>query len=132
MPINSVLICEDVFLDQRESLSALQEIGIVQVRMAATVNEALETLREIDRGERSKVDLILLDLNLGRESGFEILRLWKTSPQLQKIPVVVWTGVKEPSFKEICNHFGVKSFVMKYEGRKALQKAVNTADSPPK
>ena len=132
MPINSVLICEDVFLDQRESLSALQEIGIVQVRMAATVNEALETLREIDRGERSKVDLILLDLNLGRESGFEILRLWKTSPQLQKIPVVVWTGVEEPSFKAICNHFGVKSIVMKYEGRKALQTAVNTADSPPK
>lgn len=131
MSSKSVLICEDVFVDQRESLVALQEIGIDGAKVAGTIDDALETLREIDRGERPAVGLILLDLVLGRDSGFEVLRLWRTSAQLKKIPVVVWTGVEEPSYRKICNHFGVQSVVMKYEGRKALQAAINTAISGP-
>lgn len=54
--------------------------------------EALEFLRR--RGAHAdapRPDLILLDLNLPRKSGYEVLAEVKTDPTLREIPVVVLT-----------------------------------------
>jgi CheY-like chemotaxis protein len=54
--------------------------------------EAIEYLRgEGEYSGRVRPDLILLDLNLPRKSGAEVLAEIKTDPQLSMIPVVVLT-----------------------------------------
>ena len=54
--------------------------------------EALEFLRRRGAHEAApRPDLILLDLNLPRKSGYEVLQEIKTDPQLRQIPVVVLT-----------------------------------------
>lgn len=54
--------------------------------------EAMEYLRgEGEYGERPRPDLILLDLNLPRKSGAEVLAEIKSDPKLSLIPVVVLT-----------------------------------------
>jgi len=45
--------------------------------------------------EREHPDLILLDLNLPRKDGREVLATIKTDPSLRRIPVVVLTTSKE-------------------------------------
>jgi CheY-like chemotaxis protein len=52
--------------------------------------EAMEFLRTSDR----RPDLILLDLNLPRKDGREVLAEVKTDPALRSIPVVVLTTSK--------------------------------------
>jgi CheY-like chemotaxis protein len=60
--------------------------------------EALAYLRKEDGyAEASRPDLILLDLNLPRKSGHEVLAEVKADPNLRSIPVVVLTtsGLEE-------------------------------------
>jgi CheY-like chemotaxis protein len=54
--------------------------------------EAIRFLRrEGDYGEAARPDLILLDLNLPRKDGREVLKDIKADPELRSIPVVVLT-----------------------------------------
>jgi CheY-like chemotaxis protein len=54
--------------------------------------EALSYLRhEGDYAQKPKPDVILLDLNMPRMSGHEVLLHVKQDPVLQKIPVVIFT-----------------------------------------
>lgn len=63
--------------------------------VAADGEEAMTTLRE--RGQsfaQPLPDFILLDLNLPRKDGREVLSEVKADPQLQSIPVIVLTTSK--------------------------------------
>jgi CheY-like chemotaxis protein len=67
--------------------------------------EAMEFLRgERDHADAPCPDLILLDLNLPRMNGREVLREIKTDPRLKTIPVVILTSSKEE--EDICRAYG--------------------------
>lgn len=53
--------------------------------------EAVAFLKEDDEEEAPTPDLILLDLNMPKVSGHEVLDWIKRQPRLKKIPVVVLT-----------------------------------------
>ena len=63
--------------------------------MLSVVSDGVEAMRYV-RGEgehagAARPDLILLDLNLPRKSGIEVLEEIKNDPQLSTIPIVVLT-----------------------------------------
>jgi two-component system, chemotaxis family, response regulator Rcp1 len=47
-------------------------------------------------------DFILLDLNLPKKSGYEVLKEIKEDPNLSPIPVIVLTSSKNPQDQEKC------------------------------
>lgn len=56
---------------------------------------ALAYLRKEDEySEASRPDLILMDLNLPKKEGMEVLADINTDPDLQEIPVVILTGTQ--------------------------------------
>ncbi len=67
---------------------------------------------------------MVLDLDLGYESGFEILRFWHSNPELSKIKMVVWTALGNEQ-RELCRLFGVRSVVSKWEGAPALKRELD-------
>jgi chemotaxis family two-component system response regulator Rcp1 len=73
--------------------SALGESHIANVvHVVGDGDEALEYLRRQGRhGSASRPDLIILDLNLPRRDGREVLAEIKTDDDLKAIPVVVLT-----------------------------------------
>ncbi|MGH7739311.1 MAG: response regulator [bacterium] len=67
----------------------------IEVSRAADGLEALDYLK--GRGafqDAPRPDLILLDLNMPKKSGFEVLEEIKSDPKLSEIPVVVLTNSK--------------------------------------
>jgi two-component system, chemotaxis family, response regulator Rcp1 len=62
------------------------------------VHDGLEALAVLDAkdawGGRAYPDLILLDLNLPRKSGREVLAEIKARPDLRRIPVMIFTSSK--------------------------------------
>lgn len=88
-----ILLVEDNAGDVRLTVEALRE---GKVRNSLTVArdgvEALQVLRrEGPFADAATPDLVLLDLNLPRKDGREVLAEIKSDPTLRRIPVVVLT-----------------------------------------
>jgi two-component system response regulator len=91
-----ILLVEDNPGDVRLTKEALRDAKVLnEIYLAKDGVEAMEILRR--KGKYSKVplpDLILLDLNLPRKDGREVLAEIKEDPILKHIPVVVLTTSK--------------------------------------
>ena len=91
-PIN-ILLVEDNPGDVRLTQEAFKEGNItVNLEVARDGVEAIAYLRQQDPfPDAITPDLILLDLNLPKRDGREVLAEIKTDPELKRIPVVVLT-----------------------------------------
>lgn len=89
-----ILLVEDNPGDVRLTREALRGGKVViNLRIATDGFEALAYLRrQGDYSEALQPDLILLDLNLPRKDGREVLAEIKEDPELRQIPVVVMTS----------------------------------------
>ena len=88
-----ILMVEDNPGDVRLAVEALKE-GKVRNNFHAVADgmEALAFLRrEGEYSQASRPDLILLDLNLPKMNGREVLAAIKEDPELKRIPVVILT-----------------------------------------
>jgi two-component system, chemotaxis family, response regulator Rcp1 len=88
-----ILLVEDSPSDAALTVQAL-EGGRIANNLARVVDgvEALAYLRNQGRyAEAVRPDLIMLDLNLPRKDGREVLRELKSDPSLKLIPVIVLT-----------------------------------------
>lgn len=93
---HAILLVEDNPADVKITLRALRELATpVDLIVARDGEEALAYLLEHESGEAAASadwrppDLILLDLNLPRMSGHEVLERLRATPGLQALPVVV-------------------------------------------
>ncbi|GHF78399.1 response regulator [Deinococcus ficus] len=111
-PIN-ILLVEDSEADielTREAFQAAQIANVMHVARDGV--EALELLQsgpELDY----RPDLILLDINMPRMNGLELLNVLKTDPALRTIPVVVLTtsSAEEDILRSYQSH--ASSYVVK-------------------
>ena len=91
-----ILLVDDNPGDVRLILEALKDAKVLNtVHTAEDGEEAIQYLtgEGLATGE-SRPDLILLDLNLPRKSGQEVLTEIKAHPHLKTIPVVILTSSK--------------------------------------
>lgn len=88
-----ILLVEDSPSDVRLVREALKESPVsVQVMVAHDGIEAMDYLHEAELGLAIRPDVIILDLNLPRKNGREVLAEVKASPSLRQIPVLVMTS----------------------------------------
>lgn len=88
-----ILLVEDNAADVRLTVEALRE-GKVRNNLSVTRDgvEAMEFLRRQGaHAQAPRPDLVLLDLNLPKMDGREVLAQIKADPELRTIPVVVLT-----------------------------------------
>ena len=88
-----ILLVEDSPSDQLLAREALAEAGVKsRLHIVSDGIEAMAFLRRQGRHQNApRPDLILLDLNLPRKDGREVLSEIKSSEDLKRIPVVVLT-----------------------------------------
>lgn len=87
-----ILLAEDNEDDLLLIREALEEIPLVQVmRVVRDGKEALEALRGNGVNGRKEVDLVVLDINMPKKNGFDVLTEMKRDAKLRQIPVVMLT-----------------------------------------
>ena len=88
-----ILLVEDSPSDVAMIVAALREGHIASdMYVASDGEEALEYLfRRGEFRDAQRPDLILLDLNMPRKGGMEVLAEIKADPELRSIPVIVLT-----------------------------------------
>ena len=118
--MNRVLIVEDNNADLGQSAAILKKLQFNTVEAANTVARAILHLQDAVEGKKPAPHLILLDLSFTRESGFEVLRYWKTNREhLKNTKIVVWTVMGETE-QQLCRYFGV-DVVPKWAGPAELE-----------
>lgn len=91
-----ILLVEDNPGDVLLAVEALQDAQVrAEIRVASDGASALAMLRALPGATPlERPDLILLDLNMPRKSGFEVLEELKRDADLRQIPVIVLSSSK--------------------------------------
>jgi CheY-like chemotaxis protein len=125
-----LLLVEDTPKDLQIAADIAHSLGIADVEARTTASGARVYLEKALEGETALPDGIVLDLSLGYESGYELLRFWHRTPRLSQIPVLVWSVMGDEQ-RDMCKLFRVNYFVGKWEGEGALREALAKLVQPP-
>ena len=116
-----LLIVDDQSTDIQNAAQVARSAGFDEIDARQSVTEAEELLKRGTRSEIPLPDAILLDLNLGYESGFELVRFYRRNG-LWRIPLVVWSVREEE--RKLCELFRLRAFVCKTDGEDALREVL--------
>ena len=94
--------------------------------MARDGQEALDILYQLRDGDGRLPGLILLDLNLPRVSGIEVLEAVKSDADLRRIPVIVLTTSTREEDVVKTYDLGVNTFISKPVRFEEFIKVVST------
>ena len=95
MDVTQILVIEDNPLDVtllRHGLDSVEDWPI-QISVAADGEQATNYLLDPDK---PKPDLVILDLNLPKRNGVEVLKIIRITDFLYGMPVIVLSGTPEP------------------------------------
>jgi two-component system, chemotaxis family, response regulator Rcp1 len=100
-----LLLVEDSKPDVRLTMEALSEAKVKnRLWVVEDGVEALDFLRQQGRyADVPRPDLVLLDLNLPRKDGRQVLKVMKDDESLRRIPVVILTTSK--SEEDVCRAY---------------------------
>ncbi|MCU1291630.1 MAG: histidine kinase [Bryobacterales bacterium] len=85
----------------------------IELRRAVDGDQALELLREFCEAGRVQPALILMNLNLPKRTGFELLEEIREGELFQSVPVVIFSSSSLDSDKARCLASGAKAFFTK-------------------
>jgi len=133
-PIESIeiLLIEDNPNDVQMVTMALEENHVVnRVVHLKDGAEALDYIFHEGTYAASEEDkapkVIMLDLNMPRVSGLEVLRKLKAEEKTKDIPVVVFTSSDDdPNLKE-CYRLGINNYIVKPLDYAQFKKAINNS-----
>ncbi|MBD2409183.1 two-component system response regulator [Nostoc calcicola FACHB-389] len=111
--MNTVLVVEDGLTDMEIISRYLQQAGYSVI--SATSSEEAQ-----DKIDKTKPDLIFLDVILPGKSGFEICRELKNNPDTSKIPVVFCSTKNSDVDKIWGNMLGAEGYLSKPIDREEL------------
>jgi two-component system, chemotaxis family, response regulator Rcp1 len=107
-----ILLVEDNPADAQMLRTALGKTGMpVNITHVLDGVEAVEYLAKYENA--SQCDVVVLDLNLPRLSGFEVLEQIRSRDELKKLPVVIMSGSTNIDEIDQCYQAGANSYMCK-------------------
>ncbi|HTX35096.1 MAG TPA: response regulator [Bryobacteraceae bacterium] len=112
--MSEILLAEDNPADVFLIRTALEEHGVdAPLQVVSDGREVLQILHEEQALPASQLRLIILDLNLPRHDGIEILQRLRQSDQLAAIPVVILTSSDSPRDRIVASQLGAARYLRK-------------------
>lgn len=109
-----LLVVEDCPSDVWLIKEALKQANLpVQITVVEDGVVALEYMRQVSEGKVCRPDLILLDLNLPRKNGREVLGELKASPVHKQIPVLVMSSSNAAQDIRECYRLNANCYITK-------------------
>lgn len=72
-----------------------------------------ELVNYLDKRPLMDIALIILDLNMPKMGGMDVLRFFNSDPELKKVPVVVFTSSANQPEVSACYELGANAYVKK-------------------
>ena len=111
--VRPILLVEDNPMDVDLTLRAFRRRKLTnEILVARDGEEAIDLMEEWNNGKSLPI-VILLDINLPKVSGLEVLKAYKANPITQRIPVVMLTTSKEDKDVGEAYKLGANSYIVK-------------------
>jgi len=111
---SQILMVEDNLADVRLVREALEEHGVQCELVVITDGErAIRFIQSLDAGDTPLPDLAILDLNLPKKSGIDVLRQLRAGGRCSRIPVTVLSSSDHPTDKNEAFRFGASRYLRK-------------------
>jgi DNA-binding NarL/FixJ family response regulator len=108
MPLRCLIVDDsDLFLETASAL--LEQEGVTVVGVASSTAEALQQARAL------QPDVILVDIGLGDESGFDLARLLASDGQVGSTRVILISTRDEADYSELIAESPADGFLAKSE-----------------
>ncbi len=104
-----LLIVEDKMAYHAVYETEINDVFDCEISFAIDGEEALSILSSTE----SLVDMMLLDLNIPKLSGYEVLKFVRKQPKLQSIPVIILTGDSDDETQIRLLQAGATDFIVK-------------------
>jgi len=107
---------DDVLLTQRAFIKSILEnqIGLVIAKDGLEALDYLHASRRNDGGDKKTMpEIILLDLNLPKLNGLQVLERIRKDKQTKLIPVIILTSSKEEADLTTAYKLGANSYIRK-------------------
>lgn len=129
-----VLVVEDDAEDRERLVWAFEECtNDVDLRFAGSAAEAADYLFQrgafVDIAEERRPSLVLLEAEVDRGAGRELIRSMRASRRLRATPILVCSRCSDPSAVQACYQLGANSYFSKpdsLEGFRALIRILET------
>lgn len=110
----NVLLVEDNDDDRFLASRAMKKLSRpVRLEIARDGAEALRRLQGDDSAGPELPGLVILDLQLPRVDGMEVLQQLRQNPVTNAVPVVIASSSDHPADLDRCRQLGVAGFIMK-------------------
>jgi chemotaxis family two-component system response regulator Rcp1 len=114
-PPFQIVLVEDAEADVFLVREALQQGGLdFTLRVLDDGEKAVDFIEEVEEDETEPCpDLVLLDLNLPKKSGTQVLERMRKGRRCGRIPVIVLTSSDSPKDKEQTARLGANQYIRK-------------------
>jgi len=114
---SKVLVVDDSRTMRQLLIQELNKLGIHEV------SEAVDGLEAIQKARADNFDLMLLDMEMPNQNGFETLQIVKSDPTLRSLPVIIVSA--EDHFQKIieCIELGAEDYLPKKPFNSVLLRA---------
>ncbi|MBZ5600818.1 MAG: response regulator [Acidobacteriia bacterium] len=107
-----VLIVEDNPADLDLLKLAFDAHGIVREIIA--LDDGDKAVRFLERLDSERpADLVVMDLNVPKRDGIELLTRFRTHPLFEDVPIVVFTSSESPAERSRAERLGVQAYLRK-------------------
>ena len=106
--MKTILVVEDYLYARNFICKKLQSKGYQTVD-AASVTEAYDVLSK----EAATISLVLSDVDMPDNNGFDLLRTIKNDPVLENISFAFWTSESDQDKVRFANEVGLATFIQK-------------------
>jgi two-component system response regulator len=121
----SILIAEDDPDDRFLLKKAFEENNATErIDFVENGVQVLEFLKNIHGANQHYPNIILLDLNMPRKDGRQVLQEIKEDEELKKIPVIIFTTSRNDLVIDKCYELGANSYIIKPVSFDSLLKVV--------
>ena len=109
-----IMLVEDNPADAFLVRLALKEAGLTfQLNHCSDGEEAMSYLDKAESGVAAYPHLLMLDLNIPKISGHEVLKAVRKSKQLHSIPVIIMSSSESPTDKKLVQSYGANHYFPK-------------------
>jgi len=104
-----ILIVEDDKILSKYLSASFKEDATFEIITAGDGEQGEKLAKEV------KPDLILLDIIMPKQNGFEVLRKIKADPKIKKTPVIMLSNLSQPNDIKKARELEAKDFLVKVD-----------------